>query len=326
MIWSRFATIAVVSLFLAACGGRNAPAPVEYADSSIASQTAIVNEGDSYYLIAKRYEVDLRALLDINSAQPPYTIFAGQRLRLPEPKEYRVFAGDTLYSISRQFSVSMSDLARINGMGPPYTIQEGQVLRLPYGSQGTEAVGVVSTTPEQKANSSSLSKSTQKTVVQTQLDSPEPKVASEPKPVSSKPLSPVLTAAPQQRSGSGFLWPVEGKIISRYGPKNDGLHNDGINIAVAPNAPVKASENGIVAYAGNELRGYGNLLILRHANGYMTAYAHNNRLKVKRGDQVRRGQVIAEAGSSGSVDRTQVHFEIRKGSIALDPVKYLNRS
>jgi murein DD-endopeptidase MepM/ murein hydrolase activator NlpD len=118
---------------------------------------------------------------------------------------------------------------------------------------------------------------------------------------------------------------VNGKIISSFGAKKGGLHNDGINIAAARGAPVRAAENGIVAYAGNELRGFGNLLLIKHADGWTSAYAHNDRLLVRRGDQVRRGQIIARVGSTGSVTSPQLHFELREGSEAIDPLRLLAR-
>jgi murein DD-endopeptidase MepM/ murein hydrolase activator NlpD len=118
---------------------------------------------------------------------------------------------------------------------------------------------------------------------------------------------------------------VNGRIISSFGAKKGGLHNDGINIAAARGAPVRAAENGIVAYAGNELRGFGNLLLIKHADGWTSAYAHNDRLLVRRGDQVRRGQIIARVGSTGSVTSPQLHFELREGSEAIDPLRLLAR-
>ena len=118
---------------------------------------------------------------------------------------------------------------------------------------------------------------------------------------------------------------MNGKIISSFGAKKGGLHNDGINIAAARGAPVRAAENGIVAYAGNELRGFGNLLLIKHADGWTSAYAHNDRLLVRRGDQVRRGQIIARVGSTGSVTSPQLHFELREGSEAIDPLRLLAR-
>jgi murein DD-endopeptidase MepM/ murein hydrolase activator NlpD len=121
-----------------------------------------------------------------------------------------------------------------------------------------------------------------------------------------------------------FRWPVRGKVITSYGAKTNGKVNDGINLAVPEGTPVKAAEDGVVAYSGNELKGYGNLVLIRHANGYVTAYAHASELLVKRGDTIKRGQVIAKSGQSGEVGSPQLHFEIRKGSNPVDPLQFLN--
>jgi murein DD-endopeptidase MepM/ murein hydrolase activator NlpD len=121
-----------------------------------------------------------------------------------------------------------------------------------------------------------------------------------------------------------FRWPVRGKVITSYGAKTNGKANDGINLAVPEGTPVKAAEDGVVAYSGNELKGYGNLVLVRHANGYVTAYAHASELLVKRGDSIKRGQVIAKSGQSGEVGSPQLHFEIRKGSTPVDPLQFLN--
>ena len=121
-----------------------------------------------------------------------------------------------------------------------------------------------------------------------------------------------------------FRWPANGRVIAGFGPTPNGQQNDGINIALPENTPVKAAEDGVVAYAGNELKGYGNLVLVRHPNGYVTAYAHAKELLVKRGDQVKRGQVIARSGQTGNVNAPQLHFEIRKGASPLDPTRFLN--
>ena len=121
-----------------------------------------------------------------------------------------------------------------------------------------------------------------------------------------------------------FRWPARGRVIAGYGPTPNGQQNDGINLALPEGTPVKAAEDGVVAYAGNELKGYGNLVLVRHANGYVTAYAHAKELLVKRGEQVKRGQTIAVSGQTGSVNAPQLHFEIRKGSSPLDPTRFLN--
>ena len=121
----------------------------------------------------------------------------------------------------------------------------------------------------------------------------------------------------------GFVWPVHGQVISEYGSTGKGQHNDGINIAVPRGTPVVAADDGVVAYAGNELRGFGNLLLIRHSDGWMTAYAHNDTLLVKRGQSVRRGQEIATVGDSGGVSQPQLHFEVRQGTRAVDPMSFL---
>jgi murein DD-endopeptidase MepM/ murein hydrolase activator NlpD len=127
------------------------------------------------------------------------------------------------------------------------------------------------------------------------------------------------TGAPQT-----FRWPVRGRVITSYGAKTNGKQNDGINVAVPEGTPIKAAEDGVVAYSGNELKGYGNLVLVRHANGYVTAYAHASELMVKRGETIKRGQVIAKSGQSGEVGSPQLHFEIRKGSTPVDPLQFLN--
>ena len=127
------------------------------------------------------------------------------------------------------------------------------------------------------------------------------------------------------RSSSKFSWPVRGKILSGYGSKSNGLFNDGINIKATRGTNVVAAENGLVAYAGNEVKGMGNLIIIQHSDGWMTVYAHMNSMSVRRGHQVSVGQKIGTVGSSGKVDQPQLHFEIRKGTRAYNPVSYLKK-
>src|SRR5437867_4970652 len=156
----------------------------------------------------------------------------------------------------------------------------------------------------------------------------------EPEPVQSASMvTPVADPPPatdgvKSAEGTGalpkFRWPANGRVIAGFGPTTNGQQNDGINIALPENTPVKSAEDGVVAYAGNELKGYGNLVLVRHPNGYVTAYAHTKELLVKRGDQVKRGQVIARSGQTGNVNAPQLHFEIRKGASPLDPTRFLN--
>jgi murein DD-endopeptidase MepM/ murein hydrolase activator NlpD len=127
-------------------------------------------------------------------------------------------------------------------------------------------------------------------------------------------------------AGNQVRWPVKGRIVSGFGKKPSGKHNDGINVSVPAGTSIKAAENGVVAYAGSELEPYGNLILIRHANNWVTAYAHSDKLLVKRGDTVQRGQVIAKAGQSGNVSQPQLHFELRKGSKPVNPLSYMASS
>ena len=120
-----------------------------------------------------------------------------------------------------------------------------------------------------------------------------------------------------------MVWPVAGRVVSRFGAKPGGLHNDGINIAAPRGTPVRAMNGGTVVYAGNELKGFGNLVLIRHSGGLTTAYAHLERVGVNRGDTVSKGQVIATVGTTGGVDPAQLHFEIRQGRKAIDPIRTL---
>ena len=137
--------------------------------------------------------------------------------------------------------------------------------------------------------------------------------------LASPPVARPATAAPA--STADFRWPARGRVIAGFSGRGG---NEGINIAVPEGTPVQAAESGTVAYAGSELKGYGNLVLIRHPNGYVSAYAHNGELKVKRGDTVKRGQVVASSGQTGNVSSPQLHFELRKGSAPVDPTPYLN--
>jgi murein DD-endopeptidase MepM/ murein hydrolase activator NlpD len=141
-------------------------------------------------------------------------------------------------------------------------------------------------------------------------------------PAVEKPVEETNSAEPNA-GVAGFRWPARGRVIAGFGPKPTGQQNDGINLALPEGTPVKAAEDGVVAYAGNELKGYGNLVLIRHANGFVTAYAHASELMVKRGDTIKRGQVIAKSGQTGNVTSPQLHFEIRKGASPVDPMQHL---
>ncbi|HWE75928.1 MAG TPA: LysM peptidoglycan-binding domain-containing M23 family metallopeptidase [Stellaceae bacterium] len=271
-----------------------------------------IAKGETLYTISRRYDVPLRSIIDANHLDPPFQVAAGTRLDLPQERFHIVKPGDTLYGIARLYGVEVSTLASLNRLEPPYGLRAGETLFLPAEVEPPDhSPSAVAAAPESAAPGSKPD-----TIAGAPSEKPsQPGTAAAPTPELTRPIPP--------RVGKGFDWPVQGKIIERYGTGPNGTHNDGINIAAQAGEPVRAADAGVVAYAGNELRGYGNLVLIKHPGGYMTAYAHNSQLLVKRGNVVKRGQEIAKAGSTGTVDTPQVHFEIRQGTRAIDPIGLL---
>ena len=244
---------------------------------------------------------------------------------------YKVQQGDTPRSIAQKTGVSEKALIARNDLDPT-RLRIGQVLYLPKGGKAPVAVAGNESKPAAAPDIRVV-----KTTTITAPDKPQggtkpqiaPAVASSSEVIGGQNPQVASTQqlpAPEPMSGNSFRWPVQGRIISEFGTKPDGGHNDGINVAVPLGTSVKAAENGVVAYAGDELKGYGNLVLVRHSNNWVSAYAHNEEILVKRGDQVRRGQIIAKAGRSGQVNQPQLHFELRKGSRPVDPTKFMTHA
>jgi murein DD-endopeptidase MepM/ murein hydrolase activator NlpD len=234
--------------------------------------------------------------------------------------------GDTLMSIARRNQVPVAELARANNLDQSAKLSLGMKLTVP-GSKSASAAPVaqpVAAAPVQPV-ATVAAPATRMAAAATppqaaRLAQATTNVAEE------KPVAEAAAIKPSEATGAlpTFRWPVRGKVITSYGAKTNGKSNDGINLAVPEGTPVKAAEDGVVAYSGNELKGYGNLVLVRHSNGYVTAYAHASELLVKRGDTIKRGQIIAKSGQSGEVGSPQLHFEIRKGSSPVDPLQFLN--
>lgn len=262
------------------------------------SNTISVARGDTLYSISRRYNVPLKDLINANRLQAPYTLYVGQRLRLPTRQYHTVQKGESLYGISRMYNVDITSLSRVNNLQTPYSLSVGQKLLLPA------SVSSVSSEPSVSAPAT---------------------VAATPAQSSAKPaqLMAASSYTPSQNRKTKFDWPVKGTIISGYGNLGNGRKNDGINIKAALGTNVKAADSGTVAYAGNELKGFGNLILIKHTDGWITAYAHNDRLFVKKGQKVSRGEKIATVGSTGSVTTPQLHFEVRSGKKAVNPRPYL---
>ncbi|VAV90064.1 hypothetical protein MNBD_ALPHA06-111 [hydrothermal vent metagenome] len=266
-----------------------------------------VQSGDTLFSLSEKYQVALEPLIDLNDLRQPYGLNKGQTLKLPPPLHYRVQKGDTLYSIAKRYQIHFQSLAGINGVEEPFAISPDTILVLP--TLARDKQGKWKAAPEEMATSV---KPDGKAATSAPGSKPKPKFTPKPKPKLSKPAA-----------TSTFIWPLQGEILSKFGGKDGGLRNDGINIKAVANAPIHAAGAGTVIYSGAELKNFGRLILIRHGNGWVTAYAHNAESKVREGAKVTSGQVIALAGSSGSVDRPQLHFETRKGVKPVDPLRHL---
>lgn len=299
----RFFFYCLSFLSLAGCFGTQAPAPVLNFGLSEGAGSAgihIVEQGDTLYSVSQRYNLPIQEIAVTNNLAAPFYLEIGQRLKLPPPQEYKVQEGDTIYRLSRVFEVSQSEITRRNNLSAPYTIHAGDVLRLPSSGRALQTQKASAS----RSSAGGASKSSGR--------------------VPKSRLEKITKRTPERASKSGkFLRPVHGKLVSGYGPKKDGLHNDGINIAAPRGAPVRAAENGVVVYAGSQLKGSGNLVLVRHKDRYMTAYAHMDKILIKQGETIKRGQTLGTVGSSGNVGQPQLHFEIRRGTQAMNPGNYL---
>ena len=298
--------------------------------------TIIVGTSDTLEVLAQRYHVTPAAILAANGYKGPRVLSPGQSLIIPHPAAtaaapatrpvavaapasvHVVNRGDTLASIARHNHISVGELARANKLNPGAKLKPGSRLSVPSkvaSAAPAAPLGAVAAAPAVANVPVTGSKVAGAAPPQSaRLAQANPPPAAE----ASIKTSDATGALPT------FRWPVRGKVIAGYGAKTNGKANDGINLAVPEGTPVKAAEDGVVAYAGNELKGYGNLVLVRHSNGYVTAYAHASELLVKRGDAIKRGQVIAKSGQSGEVGSPQLHFEIRKGSQPVDPLQFLS--
>jgi murein DD-endopeptidase MepM/ murein hydrolase activator NlpD len=299
-----------------------------------------VQSGNTLSSLSRRYGVPINRIQSANNL-PDARLRVGQELIMPGAKlaaapkpaprtavasatprtgetVYTVQPGDTPHSIAEKLGANEKAIMVRNDVRAN-ALQIGQKLIIPA---GTTARAVAQATP-------SGVRKVKTTTIRTP-GAPEPESAAKAAPditgggASERVATNTQLPNPDPMTANTFRWPVKGRIISAFGTKPDGGHNDGINISVPQGTEVKAAENGVVAYAGNELKGYGNLVLIRHANNWVSAYANNETLLVKRGEKVRRGQVIAKAGDTGSVSQPQVHFELRKGSRPVDPTKYMS--
>ncbi len=338
-------------------------AAASYNGWSTAGGTPIVVQyGDTLQSLSTRYGVPADALAATNRISPGTQLQPGTRLVVPKytvgsapvqqaataPAQqpaaqasssgtYTVKPGDTAWSIARATGVTPTELLAANNISPDGGIRIGQTLKIPGNGSAPQPASTQTATaaPQTTLNE-------QKAALDNNQPNPAPAEPAQEVQVASLPSEaakagaavtqtdateePAAKQAPPPTSdgADGFRWPARGRIIAGFGKQSDGANNDGINLAVPAGTPVKAAEKGTVIYAGNELQGYGNLVLIQHKDGWVSAYAHNEALLVKRGETVQRGQVIAKAGATGSVSQPQLHFELRKGSQPVDPLPHLS--
>ncbi|QYE34795.1 M23 family metallopeptidase [Polymorphobacter sp. PAMC 29334] len=329
----RRAAVLLTAGLLAGCGGRvaapryvpaptprpiaapavaPAPKPPWQAHRVVTDAVAVpggrihtVKYGETGIAIARAYGVSWSRIIATNHLKAPYTIEIGDRLLLPSAKQV---AAMSVEDRAKAFKIDIDDL--ITGAEPaggdPVTAKPR-----PRPRPATRAPVALAAAPE--------------------APSTAPKAT--PKPAASRPFVPRPTPAPATAALAPlpalptgtpvFAWPIEGRVLSSFGPKPGGRYNDGINLKASPGTAVRAAADGVVAYAGDAVAGFGNLILIKHADGWVSAYGHNETLLVARGAKVAKGDVIARSGATGAVDEPQLHFELRRGRAATDPVKLL---
>lgn len=315
VIGHRLRVLAVAAGLAAALGGctvydnmvyGNRPGTIERPGSAAGPNEPaiyVVARGDTVDGIAKRFNIPPQVLIERNSLKPPYAISVGQWLEVPnqggEMADTGMVSGGTSAGGSpapvRGGAVQSTELAPVAGTGggaPPAQVAPAQ----PPASTGAPAP--LSSAPTK----------------------PQAPPATE---QASRTASPPAPAATRPTTGIKFDWPVRGPILASFGQKPGGVQNDGIDIGAAPGTPVKAAEAGSVLYAGDEVKGFGKLVLIGHADGYVTAYAHNEEILVAKGAHVAKGQVIAKVGQTGNVTSPRLHFEIRQLNKPVDPAPLL---
>jgi len=271
--------------------------------TDVAAGQTMVRPGETLGAIAARTGVPAGALAAANPALSPSALVAGQVFRLPAGRVHVVRAGETGIAIARAYGADWRRVVAANRLAPPYALEIGDRLLLP------SRIQIAAMSMEDRAAAFKIN-------IDDLITGAEPAV-----PVPRRPAA----APPASGGAPRFDWPLQGTMLSGFGPKAGGRFNDGVNLKASAGDPVHAAADGVVAYAGDAVTGFGNLILVKHGDGWVSAYGHNAVLLVARGEQVRRGAVIARAGATGMVDTPQLHFELRRGRIAVDPLKLLPR-
>lgn len=282
---------------------------------TIPDATYVVKPGDTIRSIGNSTGAGSEAIARANAIPAPFVVRPGQRLKIPGGRYHLVREGQSGIAIARAYGSEWSRIADLNDLQPPYVLRNGQRLLVPSAAETAHM------TMEQRAQAFSLD-------IDDLATGSEPAIAPNeaPKAPTATPRKPLHTdvAIAEPRTFAGkFDWPLTGPIIGRFGPAGDGRRNDGINIAAERGEDIHAAADGVVAYAGSAIAVYGGLILIKHGDGWITAYGHAEQILVTRGQSVHRGDVIAHAGATGSVNKPQLHFEIRNKRTPVDPLRYL---
>jgi len=269
--------------------------------------TVHVGEGDTIYTLSRKHGVPIRDIIQHNHLSPPFGLKVGSLLTLSNPYTHKVSKGETLYTIAKKNRIDVKALATRNQLKAPFSLTTGQELSLPAPP--------------------TLIPCAERVIAKKTAAKPLVLFNKEKAPSSLKVSLPASSKAPLKmplkRSSKLFLKPVQGPIISHYGRLENGTQNDGINIGAKRGTPVHAAENGVVVYCGNALQSYGNLVLIKHADHWVSTYAHLKEIHVHRGDDVKRGQSIGSVGNTGHVKIPQLHFELRQAHYPVDPMPYI---
>ena len=248
------------------------------------NQNYIVKKGDNLYSISRKFKIPIHQLIKSNNILEPYNIYPNQKIFIPTNKVHKIIKGDTLYSISRLYGTNVFSLSKINGISDVNNLHIGQTLIIPQSNKEFFKKKILEKKKKQKV---------------------------------------IIPKKFKKFSQTRFIWPVKGKLISKYGRSEDGFYNDGINIDSKKGTKVISSEDGQVIYSGNEIPGYGNLILIKHSKNWITAYAHLNEVYIEKGIKVKKGERIGSVGNTGNVRIPQLHFEIRKGKESVNPLEFL---
>ena len=280
----------------------------------VAASVYVVKPGDSLRRISDSTGAGSEAIARENKLEAPFKIMVGQKLRIPAGRYHRVGKGETGIAISRGYGVEWSRIAQLNDLEEPYVLREGQRLMLPSSKE------VAGMSADQRAAAFRLD-------IEDLITGSEPALATREQPkqpvATAKVVAPTVAVAEPSSFSGRFAWPVKGPVLRAFGRYAGGQQNDGINIGVQRGSSIAAAADGVVAYVGQDIPAYGTLILIKHGDGWLSAYGYADSITVTRGQKVVRGQTIAKSGASPYTGEPQLHFEIRNGRKPVNPTGVL---